>query len=137
MNPNDYDFTLNGEPLTFGPFTTGEGDDLIQHSSNALLLWTDQELAAIGVVRTEREPPEPNPVPERVSKLQAVKALRAAGLLANVEAAVAAAPADIQDYWAFASHFHRDHPELEAMRLGLGWTNQQLDNLFIAAGAVS
>lgn len=45
--------------MPFGPFTTGEGDDLVQHPDSALLLWADEDLAAHGIVRPVVPPPAP------------------------------------------------------------------------------
>jgi hypothetical protein len=44
-------YTFNGEPLAFGPFTTGEGDAALTHPAENLALWSDDELAALGIVR--------------------------------------------------------------------------------------
>ena len=52
-------WTRDGEPMSFGPFTTGEGEGLVQHPDTALLLWTDEDLAAHGIVRTIAPPPAP------------------------------------------------------------------------------
>jgi hypothetical protein len=60
-----------------------------------------------------------------VSRLQARKALRGAGLLSTVEAAVAGASVEVQDYWADASHFHRDHPALLEMTGDLGLMSER------------
>lgn len=117
------------EALPLGPFIDASGTS---HPVTVLELWSDGALAEIGVTRSDV-----TDVPARVSRLQAKQALLAAGLLATVDTAVASAAPEVQVYWAEASHFHRDHPVLEAMRLGLGWTNEALDDLFIAAGAIS
>lgn len=117
------------EPLPYGPFTDGAG---VSHSVQVLDLWSDAELAALGVVRAEAAD-----VPARVSRLQAKQALLAAELLETVEAAVAGASAEVRVYWAEASHFHRDHPVIEAMRVALGWSAAELDALFVAAAGVS
>jgi|GEM_PF-771264 len=50
-------WTRDGEPMPFGPFTTGEGEGLVQHPDTALLLWTDEDLVAHGIVRTIAPPP--------------------------------------------------------------------------------
>ena len=44
-------FTLNGEPLPFGPFTIGEDDEAVQYPANCLLLWSEDVLAAKGLTR--------------------------------------------------------------------------------------
>ncbi len=115
--------------LPYGPFTDEAGT---QHPVAVLDRWSNDELATIGVVATDvAEPP-----PAVVSRLQAKMALADAELLDAVEAAVAAAPAQIRIYWAEASDFHRAHPAIEQMRLAMGWTPEQLDDLFVAAALV-
>lgn len=52
-------WTRDGEPMPFGPFTTGEGEGLVQHPDTTLLLWSDEDLAAHGIVRTVVPPPAP------------------------------------------------------------------------------
>lgn len=51
----NYTYTRNGEPMLFGPFVTDE----VEHPAAALTNWTDLELAAHGIVRTEVPPPVP------------------------------------------------------------------------------
>jgi hypothetical protein len=115
--------------LPYGPFRDAAQ---VSHPAQVLDLWTDDELAEIGVVReTYTE------VPTEVSAMQAQLALASAGLLDDVEAAVAASPAEVRIYWSKAPTLHRDHPVLEAMRTALGWSTSQVDNLFIAAAAVT
>lgn len=80
--------------------------------------------------------PEPEFVPQRVSRMQAKLALHTGGLLDDVEAAVAAAPREVQIYWAEVSELHRDHAILNQMTEALGWTSEQVDDLFRAAAAI-
>jgi hypothetical protein len=79
--------------------------------------------------------PKP-PVPQDVSRLQAVLALEAQGLLDDVEALVAASPRAVQLAWASAPDFHRDSPMIAQLWAALGRTPAQLDDLFRAAEAV-
>jgi hypothetical protein len=79
--------------------------------------------------------PKP-PVPREVSRLQAVLALEAQGLLDDVEALVAASPRAVQLAWQSAPDFHRDSPMIGQLWAALGRTPTQLDDLFRAAGAV-
>ncbi len=72
-------------------------------------------------------------VPRTVTMRQARQALLAAGLLGAVNEAVAEAGAAAQIDWDFSSEVHRDWPMLLALQPALGWTDQQLDALFIAA----
>lgn len=73
----------------------------------------------------------------KVSRLQARVAMRAAGILSAVEAAVlASGNADIQDAWATAVEFKRFSPTILALSAQLGLTDEQLDGLFRAAALV-
>ena len=83
------------------------------------------------------DPAAPQPVPAKVSRMQAKQALLAAGLLATVDGAIASSgDAALQLYWAEASDFHRDHPALMAMTAALGMTPEQVDDLFRAAALI-
>lgn len=77
----------------------------------------------------------PPPVPDEIERLWARLALETAGLLATVEAAVAAADTATQIYWADAASFRRDSPVLLSMTEALGLTSDQVDDLFRAAAA--
>lgn len=79
----------------------------------------------------------PVTVPRVVTMRQARLALLAAGLLAAVDAAIAAMPGAEGDAarieWEFATHVERQQPLVLAMAGALTLTEQQLDNLFVAA----
>lgn len=77
------------------------------------------------------------PVPPYVSPFQARRALDNAGLRDAVEAAVAAATRDVQDAWQYAVRIERSSPFIAAMQGGLGLTNEQVDQLFIAAAQIT
>jgi len=79
----------------------------------------------------------PNPVPAEVSNAQARVALRNAGALAAAEAAIAAAPADVQDAWNNAPYIHRDSALVAALGAAIGLSSTQIDALFVAAAAIS
>lgn len=85
--------------------------------------------------------PEPDPLEAeragmKVSRLQARVALLQAGLLPQVEAAVAAADPIIQMAWAEAIELRRYSPAILGLASALGLTDTQLDNLFRAAAQV-
>jgi len=82
-------------------------------------------------------PPPPEPVPEQVSRFQALAALSAAGLLAAAEAAVAAAGGLTQLAWDNALYFRRDSAAIAAMSGALGLTAEQVDDLFRAAATIA
>lgn len=86
-------------------------------------------------------PPAPDPeaaleaerAAMRASRFQVRAALLAAGLLAQVEAAVAAADPFAQLAWAEAVTFSRNSPTLNALAAQLGLPPAQVDELFRAA----
>jgi hypothetical protein len=80
--------------------------------------------------------PTPDPVPASVSPRQARTALRAAGLLSAVNAAVAAAGEQAQIDWDYALEVRRDNPLIASMAAGLNLTSEQVDDLFRAAAQV-
>lgn len=59
------------------------------------------------------------------------KALRAAGLMPTIKAAIAAAPEEVQEAWEFASEFRRDNELIESFRVALGKTDEEIDQLFL------
>jgi len=79
------------------------------------------------------EPPPPEPVPQCVTALQARRALLAAGMLDQVEAAVARQPRAVQITWEYATEIYRDDPMLVEVAQGIGLNTSTLDDLFRAA----
>lgn len=73
-----------------------------------------------------------------VSPLQARKALKASGMLAAVQAMVAAAPEDddIRLAWDWALTWERDSPFIDSLGAALGLTSQQIDDLFALAATM-
>lgn len=82
--------------------------------------------------------PEPplQPPPRSVTPRQARIALNQMGLRQQVEDAVNAAGQDIQDTWQYAVSIDRDHWTFQALAAELGFTEQQLDDLFRIASGV-
>lgn len=90
--------------------------------------------------RQDIEPfaPQPDPVPQSVSMFQARTALRRAGLLAAVEAAVdASGDPEIQDAWEYATEFPRSSPTIAALAAQIGLTDAQVDDLFRVAATIT
>lgn len=81
------------------------------------------------------EPAIPS-APQSISRFQARAALLAAGLLSDVEAAVAAADPFAQLAWAEAQEWRRDSPTLLALAHGIGLTDAEIDDLFIQAAGI-
>lgn len=73
-------------------------------------------------------------VPEVVTMRQARLALLGAGLLAQVNTAVANMPGAEGDAarieWEYAQEVRRDSPLVTALSAAFGWTSAQLDDLF-------
>jgi hypothetical protein len=76
------------------------------------------------------------PTPQSVSMLNARRALRAAGLLDQVTAAIAKQPADVQDAWSLSTTIDRQSPTVKMLALALGLSDAQVDALFVSAAAL-
>jgi hypothetical protein len=76
-------------------------------------------------------------VPEVVTMRQARLALLGAGLLAQVNTAVANMPGAEGDAarieWEYAQEVRQDSPLVAALSATFGWTSAQLDDLFVLA----
>ena len=82
--------------------------------------------------------PVPVPVvPERVTMRQARLALHAAGLLAQVEAAIDAMPEPprtaVRIEWDYSSEVHRNKPFVLQLGAALGLDSADMDSLFVTA----
>lgn len=76
------------------------------------------------------------PVPPVIPAWKGKAALREAGLLDVVEAAIAAEGGRVQDAWAGASEWSRGSDFLLSLATGLGLTTQQVDDMFRVADAI-
>jgi hypothetical protein len=85
-----------------------------------------------GLVIAPYVSPPPAPVTQ-VTMRQARLALLAAGLLDNVELAVAGADRAVQIEWEYATVVERTSPLVEAIGSGLGMDAEAIDNLFADA----
>jgi hypothetical protein len=81
-------------------------------------------------------PPSQPPLPPVIPAWKGKVALREAGLMDAVEAAVAAAGGRVQDAWAGASEWSRDSDFLSSLASDLGLTRQQIDEMFRFADAI-
>lgn len=75
-------------------------------------------------------------IPRAVTMRQARLALLNAGLLDDVNAAIAAAGTAEQIEWEYAQEVSRSHGLVPTMATQLGMTSGQLDALFVAAAAL-
>lgn len=80
-------------------------------------------------------PVDPNAVPATITRTQARLVLHRAGLLDKVLEVIAAGGVEAQ-IWYEAAEWNRSSPVLAGMALALGFTDEQVDNLFRAAGAI-
>jgi hypothetical protein len=80
--------------------------------------------------------PTPVAVPQVVTIRQAKLALLQAGLLDDVDAAVAQAPREVQIEWEYATEVHRSWPTLLTLQALLSLSDEQVDNLFILASTL-
>lgn len=72
----------------------------------------------------------------RVTSRQFKLALEAMGLFDTINAAMLAADRTTQIFWAEANEFERSHPLIAAFAAQLGFTDEQVDDLFVQAGAI-
>jgi len=95
-------------------------------------------------LHTEPEPePEPEPPTSEVLNLirsrmvvspwQLRRALNQLGLRDYVEIAVAGADQDTIDGWAYATSFERTNTLVLTLAIGLGMSDEEMDNVFILA----
>jgi len=83
----------------------------------------------------------PPSVPDAVTMRQARLALLGAGMLDAVEPAIAAIPDPVQRRaaeitWEYSTEVRRDNGLIAAIAAKLGLNGQQIDDLFIAGGAL-
>lgn len=101
--------------------------------------WIASDVAQVGWTFDGQAFAAPEPVvvvPEVVSMRQARLALLAAGLLDDVEAAIAAAPQGARIEWEYATEVRRDYGLVLTLAPALGLTDRQLDDLFVAAASL-
>jgi hypothetical protein len=81
-------------------------------------------------------PSEPGSPPAVVTMRQARLALLQTGMLAQVNAAVAAADEATKITWEFSSEVQRSNPVVSTLAAALSLTAQQLDDLFTLAATL-
>lgn len=80
--------------------------------------------------------PLPTPVPHVITIRQAKLVLLAAGLLDDVDAAVAQADRATQIEWEYATEVNRTWHTLVTLQAALGLSDQQVDDLFIQGSSL-
>jgi hypothetical protein len=81
------------------------------------------------------QPVDPNAVPATITRTQARLVLHRAGLLDTVLQIIEAGGVEAQ-IWYEANEWNRASPVLAGMAQALGFSDEQVDNLFRAAGAI-
>ena len=123
--PDGYVWVAPSTPPECGQFERVVPADPVQIDGKwmqqwAILPWTDEEM------QTWRSYLSCGP-------LQLRKALRQLGMMATVQDAMAQADEETQEAWEYASEIRRMDPMIEAMRLALGKSEEEVDQLFILA----
>lgn len=80
--------------------------------------------------------PGPDPVPLQVSNFQFRAALRASGRAAAFKTYYNSLAEDAQEEWQFRPAIDRNSAMVEAARVALGVTNNQLNTLFQTAASL-
>jgi hypothetical protein len=150
----------SGPEIVSGAFRDEQG---ISHPANVLTLWSDAELATIGVYPVVDDPipegqiatgstlaldgdvvrrswtlePAPPPsVPASVTPLQIRRALLAQGLLDDVQAFVEASSLETRMAWEYAIQIDRDNELISAAATAIGATDEEVDDLFRLAASL-
>ncbi|MEY4075067.1 MAG: hypothetical protein RJA29_2424 [Pseudomonadota bacterium] len=94
-----------------------------------------------GVWEVETAQPPAQPVPQSVTMRQARLALLGAGLLDDIEEAIASIPDPVQRRaaqieWEYANTVERQSAFVQQMAVGLGLSAKQMDDLFVQAAAL-
>ena len=92
---------------------------------------SDAEAEAIRAANTPQEP-----IQNIVTMRQARQALLQAGMLAAVNAAVAAGDEATKIAWEYSTEVQREFPLVQTMKASLGLTEAQLDDLFTLAASL-
>lgn len=72
----------------------------------------------------------PQAIPTRIRAAQARRAIVAAGLKSTIEAAIADAGGEIQEFWYTMDTLDRDDPDLIRLATSIGLSSDQVDALF-------
>lgn len=72
-------------------------------------------------------------VPQVVSKAAGIIAMTREGVISGVDTFISGVGGEAAIWWAEADYIRRDFPLVETVRVGMGWTAQFTDELFIDA----
>lgn len=84
----------------------------------------------------EAPPAQPVPVPAAITPLQARRALRAAGMLAGVNAYLATRSEGEREAWEYCIEVQRDDAMITQAAAALGVSSAQMDDLFRAGALI-
>ena len=131
VEPDAYGASFDLETLTLTWLIPNPpSDEVEQEPSVASYTFTAEEIEEGKVYVTT---PRPTSVPTSVTPKQIRLALNAAGLRQMVEDAVEASDQAIKDTWNWTTYFRRTDQMLNSFCDAIGWTKEEIDQLFIDA----
>lgn len=129
-----------GSLATYGAVEVSEVSPPPAPEGHEVVEGTPELIAGVWQQTWQLQALPPPPTPTRVTMRQARLALLGAGLLPQVDAAVAAIPDAAGDAarieWEYALSVERDSPLVSSLSEVLGLTSEQLDNLFTVASGL-
>lgn len=148
-------YTLNGQQITPGSaFSSSVSGAEVLHPANWAEAWGPEDFARFGVTVEDAPAPEPSPPepPAIISDRQFFQQLAVMGQITEDEALAAvmtgAIPAALEAFigtlppeqqfparmlLSGATTFDRFHPMTALLAQGMGWTQQQIEQLWAAA----
>ena len=128
-----YQLTIDGQSRYLEPHESFTDEYGTNHSSAVLRLWTDEELAKIGVVLVE----VPDPLPTEVPMYKVRKLLIQQGLLGAVQSHLDAIPGINKELalvdWEYAPNLVVNSPLALGAKAALGLTDEQYEAMVLAA----
>ena len=130
---NELSVSIQRKVLNPGDPLDGEA---AQVAAVANAVWTPEIIAA-----WQADQPAPDPVPQEVTRRQAVQALILTGKVGLVQPAIDAIAdptqrALMQSEWSDSQTFQRQRPSLIQMATAIGLSSADLDNLFTFAATL-
>ena len=120
---------INGQLITANTVHLPDGTVLDNNSADLPEGWS----IVADIDPTPLDAVDASGIPQSVTARQARRALSAAGLLDNIDAALATMPRDAQIEWYYAHEIRRDSPLIAAVASGLGIDKAAIDALFTQA----
>ncbi len=120
---------INGQLITANTVHLPDGTVLDNNSTSLPDGWS----IVADIETTPLEAVDANGIPQIVTARQARLAINTAGLLDNIDAALATMPRDAQIEWQFASEISRGSPLIAGVASGLGLDKAAIDALFAQA----